>query len=181
MPSPAALAWLRWPRLWLHNLLLGVTLAGYGSVFGMLMAPAIALAMMGAVSVYDLISVKSGHMMWMVKKLTGVSIVPAFVYPKTGADWSLSLTDVKLDEEDERIVSLLGGGDVGFALILLVAVLASAGLGPAVVMAGALLLGLMSVYPFQKIFFKGGPTPAMPPITAAGAIAYGLMLAFGII
>ena len=174
-----ALAWLKWPRLWLHNLLLGVSLVGYASVFGLLLSPGIALGIMAVISVYDLVSVRSGHMMWMVKKLSGVSIIPAFVFPKSGADWSMSLSDVKLDEEDERIVSILGGGDIAFSLILLIAVLAASGIGPALLMAAILLAGLLSVYWFQKVFFKGGPTPAMPPITAVAALGYGAMLLFG--
>jgi hypothetical protein len=119
--------------------------------------------------------------MWMVKKLSGVAIVPAFVFPREGADWSMSLSDIKLDEADERIVSLLGGGDVGFALILLVSVLAGSGVGAALLMAGILLAGLFSVYWVQKVFFKGGPTPAMPPITAVAALGYGLMMLFSIV
>lgn len=177
-----ALAWLKWPRLWLHNLLLGVALAGYGSVFGFILAPGAVLVIMAVISIYDLVSVKSGHMMWMVKKLSGVAIVPAFVFPRRGADWSLELSDLRLENEaDERIVSLLGGGDVGFALILLVSVLAAAGIVPAILTAGALMLGLLSVFWVQRAFFKGGPTPAIPPITAAAGLGYGLMLLTGIV
>ncbi len=174
-----ALAWLKWPRLWLHNLLLGLSLVGYGSVFGLLLSPGVALGIMAVISVYDLVSVRSGHMMWMVKKLSGVSVIPAFVFPKSGADWSMSMDDVKLDEEDERIVSLLGGGDVAFSLVLLVSVLAASGLGAATLMAAILLVGLISVFWFQRVFFKGGPTPAMPPITAVAALGYGAMMLFG--
>jgi len=176
-----ALAWLKWPRLWLHNLLLGVSLVGYGSVFGFVLTPGIALAIMGIISVYDLVSVKSGHMMWMVKKLSGVSIIPAFVFPKAGADWSMSLSDVKLDDADERIVSILGGGDIGFSLIFLVSVLSSSGVVAAFWMAVALLAGLLSVFLVQKVWFKGGPTPALPPITAAAALGYGLLMAFSVV
>ena len=176
-----ALAWLKWPRLWLHNLLLGVSLVGYASVFGLLLSPGVALGIMAVISIYDLVSVRSGHMMWMVKKLSGVSIIPAFVFPRAGADWSMSLADVKLDEEDERIVSLLGGGDVAFGLILMVSVLAASGVGAALLMAAILLAGLLSVYWVQKVFFKGGPTPAMPPITAVAALGYGAMLLFSVV
>ncbi|MEN8615384.1 hypothetical protein ABFB09_08970 [Dehalogenimonas sp. THU2] len=170
-----ALAWLKWPRLWLHNMLLGVALVGYASVFGFLVAPIVALVLMAAISVYDLVSVRSGHMIWMVSKLSGVNIVPAFVFPLDAADWRLSITDIKLDEPHEKAVSLLGGGDIGFSLIMVVAVLTAGGIGGAAVMAGFMLAGLLSVYWVQKIFYKGGPTAAMPPLTVAAAAGYGVL------
>ncbi len=176
-----ALAWLKWPRLWLHNLLLGLSLVGYGSVFGLLLPPVAALSIMAVISVYDLVSVRSGHMMWMVRKMSGVTIIPAFVFPKSGADWSMSMNDVKLDDEDDRIVSLLGGGDVAFSLVLLISVLAAGDLGAAALMAGILLIGLLSVFWVQRVFFKGGPTPAMPPITVVAALGYGAMLLFSVV
>lgn len=173
--AAAALAWLRWPRLWLHNLLLGLALVGYASVFGFLLSPGLALGLMAVVSVYDLVSVRSGHMMWMVTKLSGVNIVPAFVYPMAAGGWQMSITDIKLDEPEEKTVSLLGGGDIGFSLIIMVSVLAAGGIGAAAVMATFLLAGLLSVYWVQKVFFKGGPTAALPPLTVAAALGYGLL------
>lgn len=167
-----ALSWLRWGRLWLHNLLLGIALAGYGAVFGILLSPVAALLVMTALSVYDLISVRSGHMMWMVSKLTGVEVVPAFVFPVNPADWRLAVGDIHLDDKDGRDVSLLGGGDVGFSLIMVVSVLAAGGVPAAVFMGVCLLLGLLSVYQVQKIFFKGGPTPALPPLTVAAGLGW---------
>ena len=176
-----ALAWLRWPRLWLHNLLLGVALVGYASVFGFLLSSGVALWLMAVISVYDLVSVRSGHMMWMVNKMTGMDIVPAFIFPVEPSGWRLSVTDIRLDKPDERPVSLLGGGDVGFSLIVLVSVLAAGGLAAAVIMSFCLLGGLVSVYWVQKMLFKGGPTPALPPLTVAALIGYGLLIWFSVI
>ncbi|MDV2988758.1 MAG: presenilin family intramembrane aspartyl protease [Dehalogenimonas sp.] len=177
----AALAWLRWSRLWLHDLLLGIALAGYGAVFGILLSPVAALLIMASLSVYDLISVRSGHMMWMVSKLTGVEVVPAFVFPGNAADWHLAVGDIHLDDKDTRDVSLLGGGDVGFSLIMVVSVLAAGGVAAAVFMGLCLLLGLRSVYWVQKIFFKGGPTPALPPLTVAATLGWGILVLLSVI
>ena len=174
-----ALAWLAWGRVWLHNLLLGIALAGYGAVFGILLSPGTAVLIMVALSVYDLISVRSGHMMWMVGKLTGVEVVPAFIYP-SGGDWGIKVADIRLDGSD-RDVSLLGGGDIGFSLIVMVAVLAEAGIWAAVFMGLCLLAGLMAVYPVQKYFFKGGPTPALPPLTVAAALGWAVLKVAGVI
>lgn len=176
-----SLAWLRWGRLWLHNLLLGIALAGYGAVFGILLSPLVALLIMAVLSVYDLISVRSGHMMWMVSKLTGVEVVPAFVFPGNTADWHLAVSDIHLDDKDGRDVSLLGGGDVGFSLIMVVSVLAAGGVPAAVFMGFCLLLGLLSVYQVQKIFFKGGPTPALPPLTVAAGLGWVILALLSVI
>lgn len=179
--AAGALVWLRWPWIWLHNILLGVALVGYASVFGFLLSPGVALGLMAVISIYDLVSVRSGHMMWMVKKMTGMDIVPAFIFPVEPTNWHLSITDIRLDKPDERPVSLLGGGDVGFSLIVLVSVLAVGGLATAVIMSLCLLVGLLSVYWVQKIFFKGGPTPALPPLTVGALIGYGLLTCFSLI
>jgi len=169
-----AMLWFFRPRVWLHDLLLVFTLAGMGSVFGFLLSPWTAVSFMLVISIYDILAVRFGYMMWMAKKLSQLETLPAFVIPKDIAGWNLDLKEVKLtdDESPERNFSVLGGGDIGFPLLLIVAVFSTYGLTKALSIAGFSLLGLIAVYWIQATFLKGKPMAALPPITFACLVGF---------
>ncbi len=180
LPLPAAaplavaagLLWFLVPRVWLHNLMLTVTLSAVGTVFGVLLAPWTAVTLMAVISVYDVLAVRFGYMMWMVKRLAIVDVLPAFVIPSTISGWNLNLKNAGLmeeteekEEEKQKEFSVLGGGDIGFPLLLIVSVFFAYGFSRSLVVAGFALLGLASAYLVQRLLLKGRPTPALPPIT----------------
>jgi presenilin-like A22 family membrane protease len=167
----AGVAWLLWARVWLHNLVLLITLASAGSVFGFLFSPWTFVIFMMVIAVYDVVAVRFGFMVWMVDRLSQTVTLPAFIYPKKIKDWALSLKTVRVDELAEkpagdREYSILGGGDIGFPLMLTVSVyFTSSGLGDAVVVGAFALVGLLSAFLIQLVWLKGKPMPALPPIT----------------
>ncbi|MBN1188546.1 MAG: hypothetical protein JXA46_02225 [Dehalococcoidales bacterium] len=163
------LLWLFLPLVWLQNLLLLLTLVSVGSVFGALVSPWTVVWILLAVSVYDILAVALGYMMWMAKKLSEADTLPAFILPKKLPDWNLNLKGSsvkKLFEEEsaERDFSLLGGGDIGFPLILVVSVYFAFGFNGAAAVAGASVAGLIFAYMLQIFLLKGKPLPALPPI-----------------
>ncbi len=177
LPYPAAypiaiiagVAWLLWARVWLHNLVLLIALAAAGSVFGSLFSPWAFLIVMLVIAVYDFLAVRFGFMVWMVDRLAETVALPAFIYPKKRRDWMLSLKTVRVKElaakpSDEREYSLLGGGDIGFPLMLTSSVYFVSGLNDAVLVGGFALVGLMSAFLIQLFWLKGKPMPALPPI-----------------
>jgi presenilin-like A22 family membrane protease len=177
LPYPAAyslaiiagIAWLLWARVWLHNLVLLIALAAAGSVFGSFFSPWAFLIVMLAVAVYDFLAVRFGFMVWMVDRLSETVALPAFIYPRKVREWALSLKAVRVKElaatpSDERDYSLLGGGDIGFPLMLTSSVYFLSGLGPALVVGGFALVGLLSAFLIQAVWLKGRPMPALPPI-----------------
>lgn len=169
----AALLWLFIPRIWLHNLLMIITLASIGTVFGAFFAPWTAILFMVIISVYDVLAVRFGYMMWMVKRLSVSDTLPAFVIPKTISGWNMDLRKVRIfDDESEREFSVLGGGDVGFPLLLIVSVFFADGFARSLVVAGFSLLGLASAYWVQRKLLKGKPTPALPPISLLSIVGY---------
>jgi presenilin-like A22 family membrane protease len=173
----AGLIWLFMPRLWLHNSLMIFALVSIGSVFGFLLSPWVAMSFMLVISVYDILSVRFGYMLWLVKRLSEFETLPAFVIPKSISDWNLNLREVgfkKLLEEKaaEREFSILGGGDVGFPLLLTVSVFFVSGLGGALIVAASSLLGLISVYLIHLFLLKGKPMPALPPISFACLVGF---------
>ncbi len=177
LPYPAAyplaiiagVAWLLWTRVWLHNLVLLIALASAGSVFGSLFSPWAFLILMGVIAVYDFLAVRFGFMVWMVDRLSQTVTLPAFIYPKKIKEWVLSLKMVRVNElaakpAEEREYSLLGGGDIGFPLMLTSSVYFIDGLNPAIVVGAFALVGLLSAFLIQLVWLKGKPMPALPPI-----------------
>jgi presenilin-like A22 family membrane protease len=188
LPYPAAyplaviagIAWLFWARVWLHNLVLLIALASAGSVFGSLFSPWAFLVLMLVIAVYDFLAVRFGFMVWMVDRLSQTVTLPAFIYPRKIRDWALSLKTVRVDElvekpASDREYSLLGGGDIGFPLMLASSVYFGHGLSDAVVVGALALVGLMSAFLIQLVWLKGRPMPALPPIAFFSLV--GLLIA----
>lgn len=172
-----ALAWFFWPRVWLHNLVLMLSLVAAGALFGRMLAPWTVLAMLGVISIYDVVSVRLGYMMWMATKLSELDTLPAFVLPKEMSRWNLSLKGegfkkVMQGEATEREFSILGGGDIGFPLMVMVSVFFDYGLGKSLLVAGFSLVGLLSAFWMQRAVLKGKPMPALPPIAVASLIGF---------
>jgi presenilin-like A22 family membrane protease len=169
--------WFFFPLVWLQNLLLMVTLVSVGAVFGALVSPWTVVYVLLAISVYDIVAVRFGYMMWMAKKLSETDTLPAFILPKKAADWKMNLRGASVqklfkDESAERDFSLLGGGDLGFPLAFVVAVFFEKGFNGALVVAGATLAGLIFAYALQIFVLKGKPLPAIPPISFLAIIGF---------
>lgn len=185
IPVPAAIGigaavgifWLFVPLVWLQNILLLITLVSVGAVFGALVSPWTVVWVLLAISIYDILAVTLGYMMWLAKKLSESDTLPAFVLPKKARDWALNLrgsTVRKIFEEEssEREFSILGGGDVGFPLVFVVAVFFTYGFSGALVVAGASLAGIIFAYMLQIFLLKGRPLPALPPISFLSIIGF---------
>ncbi len=177
-----AVVWLFKPRIWLHNLLMIFTLVGVGSVFGFLFAPLTFILFMLVISIYDFLAVRFGYMLWMAERLSESDTLPAFLIPKKISSWNLRLREARLknlteSESAEREFSILGGGDIGFPLMLVVSIFFAYGLTAAVIVAGFSWCGLIGVYGIQLFFLKGKPMPALPPIFIASLMGF-LMVNF---
>jgi presenilin-like A22 family membrane protease len=165
----AGITWLFWVRIWLHDLLLLITLAGAGSVFGFLFSPWTFMIFMLVIAVYDVVAVRFGFMVWMADKLSESDTLPAFIFPRQVRDWkqhlkSVRFRDLEKVESDKREYSILGGGDIGFPLMLTVSVFFETDLASAMLVGGLALVGLMSAFLIQWLWLKGKPMPALPPI-----------------
>ncbi len=185
LPSPAAyslavvaaVAWLFWARVWLHDLLLLMALAGAGSVFGFLFSPWTFMIFTLIIAVYDVVAVRFGFMVWMADRMSEFDTLPAFIFPKHINDWKMGLRsvrvgDLKEKESAEREYSILGGGDIGFPLMLAVSVFFKSGLPGAVIVGAFALVGLMGAFLVQLLWLKDKPVPALPPIAFAALIGF---------
>jgi len=185
LPIPAAslisvaggLMWLFMPRVWLHNLLMIFALVSLGSVFGFLLSPWTAIFLMLVISIYDILAVRFGYMLWLAKRLSDSETLPAFVIPRRTSSWNLNLRQAGFkqlfeDSSAEREFSILGGGDIGFPLLLVVSVFFSYGFTSSAIVAGFSVLGLIGAYWIQLFFLRGKPMPALPPIFFMSLIGF---------
>jgi len=119
------------------------------------------------ISIYDVLAVRFGYMMWMVKKLAQSEVLPALIIPREVSNWNVDLRRAKVmeDESAEREFSVLGGGDIAFPLLLIASVFFVYGFVGSIIVALFSLLGLISAYLIQLFILKGKPMPALPPIT----------------
>jgi presenilin-like A22 family membrane protease len=173
----AGLTWLFWARVWLHNLLLLITLSGAGSAFGFLFSPWTFMIFMLIIAVYDVIAVRFGFMVWMADRFSESTALPAFIFPGQIRDWKLNLKnvrvgDLKKKEPDEREYAVLGGGDIGFPLMLAVSVFFETDLASAMLVGIFALLGLISAFLIQGLWLKGKPMPALPPIAFFSIVGF---------
>ena len=174
--AAVGVTWIVVPRVWLHDSVMILTMVSLGAVFGRLISPWTAMILILALAVYDFLAVRFGYMLWMTKKLSESSTLPAFVIPRYASEWSSSLKQsgfTRLVEEKpfERKYSILGGGDIGFPLLLVSSVYFGYGLTDAILVAVFSLLGLICAYLIQIAFLKGKPMPALPPIAVLSLIA----------
>ena len=112
----------------------------------------------------------------MTKKLAESSTLPAFAIPRQASEWGSNLKQsgfTSLVEENplERKYSILGGGDIGFPLLLVSSVYFAYGLSDAILVSLFSLLGLILAYWIQAALLKGKPMPALPPITFLSLVA----------
>ncbi len=165
----AGIAWLLLAKVWVHNLLLLLTISAAGSVFGFFFSPWAFMIFMLLVAVYDLLAVRFGFMVWMASKLSESTTLPAFIFPRDLKDWGMSLCAINVShlakvEAERREFSILGGGDIGLPLMLVASVFFATDLTSALLVGGFALIGLATAFFIQSIWLKGKPMPALPPI-----------------
>ncbi len=173
----AGLAWLFFARIWLHDLLLLIALSAAASIFGFLLSPLTFMIFMLVISVYDVLAVRFGFMVWMADKLSESTSLPAFIFPKKIRDTGLDIkavqfSDLKQEEAAKREHTILGGGDIGFPLMLTVSVFFEYDLNGALLVGFCALIGIMGAFLIQSFWLKGKPMPALPPITLLSLIGY---------
>ncbi len=176
----AGLVWLLWARVWYHDFMLLLTMVSLASVFGFLFAPWTFLVFMLIIAIYDFLAVRFGYMQWLAMKMSDTDTLPAFIIPRQPADWNqdariVSIRRLMDSAGEEREFSILGGGDIGFPLLLVVSVYVASGLAGALIVAAFALGGVIGAYVIQAYFTRGGAVPALPPIFLMSLIGFGIV------
>jgi presenilin-like A22 family membrane protease len=168
--------WFLIPRVWLHNVVMIIAMVSVGAVFGRFLTPWTSMVLMSILAIYDFLAVRFGFMVWMAKKLSDAYTLPAFVLPQHASEWKsnlkqASVTELVKQKPAERDFAILGGGDVGFPLLLVTSAYFAYGFNSAVLVAGFSFVGLIGAFWIQSTFLKGKAMPALPPIAVMSLIA----------
>jgi presenilin-like A22 family membrane protease len=171
------LLWFFWTKVWLHDFLLLVALSAAGATFGFIFSPWTFMIFMLVIAVYDFLAVRFGFMVWMADRLSGTASLPAFVFPKKTSDLQLPLSTVQVGElkketAEKREHTILGGGDIGFPLMLSNSVYFAHGMNAAILTGAFGTVGLVGAFIIQKFWLKGKPMPALPPIAIMSLIGF---------
>ena len=179
LAAAVGLAWILYPRIWLHNGVMILAMVSLASVFGRFISPWTSVVLLIVLAVYDLLAVRFGFMLWLASKLSLSSAIPAFIFPRRNQEWRAGLSEASFNNDDdekpgERKFSILGGGDIAFPLLVSASAFYAFGLRPALLIAAFGLGGLLLAYAIQMVLLKGRPMPALPPIAAMCVV--GLLL-----
>jgi presenilin-like A22 family membrane protease len=177
----AGMAWLFFPRVWLHNLVMIIAVASVSAVFGRLISPWTAMILLGALAIYDFLAVRFGYMLWMANRMSQSAALPAFILPSHAGELRSTVTHTDLNKvadtpAADRSYSVLGGGDIAFPLLLTASVYFARGLNASLLIAAFGMAGIGLAYLIQAKILKGKPMPALPPIAVLGLVGLLIVL-----
>ncbi len=157
-----------WPRVWLHDLILVLTLPGIAVLLGVSLNPWTAVLILIIMSVYDYIAVyKTKHMVRMAKAMISGRAIFAMIFPEHWRGFKSHLNKAHPGEG----FMILGTGDFVFPLIMVASAYAINPVAPWTVFSFT-LLGLLSmhlIFVLQKI---RRPMPALPPLAAFAILGF---------
>ncbi len=164
--------WFKLSKIWVHDLLMVLSLAGTASFFGLGFSPPVVIALLFVFSAYDFIAVyKTKHMVAMAKDMIDKKVVLGFIIPKEIKYFKDKLAKVKMQGD----FMILGGGDVVFPALLAVSVVPLS-FWKAVIIVLFSLAGSFFTYWLFSRQDKKEPIPALPPIAFFTLIGYFITL-----
>jgi len=160
--------WLKFPAIWVHDILITLGLAGAASFFGLGFDPSVVVILLVIFSFYDFIAVyKTKHMVVMAKEMIDKKVILGFIIPKEIRYFKDKLEKVKPGGN----FLILGGGDIVFPNLLAVSVVPFGFLKALIIVLFSLIGSLLSYWIFINQKNKE-PIPALPPVALFTIIGY---------
>jgi len=160
--------WFKLSKIWVHDLLMVLSLAGTASFFGLGFSPPVVIALLFVFSAYDFIAVyKTKHMVKMAEQMIENKAILGIIIPKKIRDLKVFLKES--DQKTKFIV--IAAGDFIFPLMLFSSVLKE-NLERALIVGSLSFLGFLFgfiIFAFKK---QRGPMPMLPPIALFSIIGY---------
>ncbi|MBI2634957.1 MAG: hypothetical protein HYW79_00175 [Parcubacteria group bacterium] len=161
-------SYVLWPYVWLHDLVLILTLSGIAALIGASLNPWTVALLLIVMSIYDYVAVyKTKHMVKMAKAMIAGRAIFAMVFPEKVEDFTEHIDRAHPGEG----FMMLGTGDFVFPIVMAASAFALSPLAPWLVL-GFSLLGLLIMH---LIFFSQKirrPMPALPPLAAFSIIGF---------
>ncbi len=165
-----------WPYVWLHDLILILTLPGIAAFLGVSINPWAAVVILIFMAVYDYIAVyKTKHMVKMAKAMIADRAIFAMIFPEHWRGFGARLNEARPGEG----FMMLGTGDFVFPIIMAASAYAVS-VGAAWLVFGFSLVGLL----FMHLIFISQkvrkPMPALPPLAVFSILGFALAVIFKI-
>ncbi|MDO8676785.1 MAG: presenilin family intramembrane aspartyl protease [Candidatus Azambacteria bacterium] len=161
-------SYVLWPYIWLHDLVLILTLSGIAALIGVSLNPWTVALLLVVMSVYDYVAVyKTKHMVKMAKAMIAGRAIFAMIFPEKVEDFTEHIDRAHPGEG----FMLLGTGDFVFPLIMASSAFTLSPLAPWLILTFS-LLGLLImhlIFFYQKI---RRPMPALPPLAVCSIIGF---------
>lgn len=160
--------WIKWPSIFIQDLLMILGIVGAGSVLGLSFAPEVVAGLLVVFSIYDIIAVyKTKHMVEIAKEMIESHAVLGLVIPPDIVSFSSNLKEITLGGR----FMVLGAGDVVFPL-LFSASLVPYGILKSLIVALFSLIGLFAGFLFFISQKQRKAIPALPPIALFSIIGF---------
>lgn len=166
------------PRVAVHDFAIITAITGIAINLGMNIEASEAILILIAISVYDCLAVYvTGHMVKMLKNTISTGTIFAMIVPQNFGDMLKKVSDVgkektaSIDGKFKSEYVYLGGGDLAFPLIMVVAAL-KIGLYSAIVTVVGALIGLFAlnlIFAMQK---ERKPMAALPPLAVFSILGF---------
>jgi presenilin-like A22 family membrane protease len=158
--------------LLVHNLTLGITIAGVAVSLGLSFSFSTVLFLLGAFSFYDVLAVyRSSHMVKLFKGMANKGVILAIMIPQR-----LNKLKVKSNNfTPGQGVFILGTGDLAFPLFFAVSALKFSVISAWFIVAGA-TVGAALVYYLLTTQKSTRAMPALPPIALCSVVGFALSL-----
>ena len=161
-------SYVLWPYVWLHDLVLILTLPSIAALIGVSLNPWAVVVLLMVMSVYDYVAVyKTKHMVKMAKAMITGRAIFAMIFPEHWHGFKFPVSEAHPGEG----FMMLGAGDFVFPLIMASSTFALNFFAPWLVLSFS-LLGLLIMH---LIFFSQKirkPMPALPPLAIFSIIGF---------
>lgn len=175
------------PRVAIHNFAIITAICGIAINLGINIKPNEAILILIAISVYDCLAVYvTGHMVRMLKSTISSGTIFAMIVPQNIRDMAKTVSEVgkqkekislnpSLQKKETGLASndfvYLGGGDLAFPLIMVVAAL-KVGLFSAIITAIGAITGLLALNIIFMAQKKRRPMAALPPLAIFSILGF---------
>ena len=157
-----------YPYVWLHNLILILTLPGIAAILGSSLNPKTAVFLLIFMSIYDYVAVyRTKHMVKMAKAMISGRAIFAMIYPQHLKGFWSSIKEARPGEG----FMMLGTGDFVFPILMATSAYAVSAAAAWIVFIASLfgLLLMHLIFSLQKV---RRPMPALPPLAAFAILGF---------
>ena len=162
-----------YPYVWLHNLILILTLPGIAAILGSSLNPKTAVFLLIFMSIYDYVAVyRTKHMVKMAKAMISGRAIFAMIYPQHLKGFWSSIKEARPGEG----FMMLGTGDFVFPILMATSAYAVSAAAAWIVFISSLfgLLLMHLIFSLQKV---RRPMPALPPLAAFAILGFFIAIA----